>query len=269
MTSQHTLCLGFIIYFPEITLLNRIELALSKGIYCYIYDNTPEEDRIRNRFQNYDNICYLTSGKNSGLGIALSTINAMAYYKGYNFLLFFDQDTGFTSSTLDYIINFCMSNENIHQYTSITFSGDNKETTKDTYYNTQEVQLVISSGSVFVLENAKKVGFHNIDFFVDCVDYEFCLNSSNKGYKMLMCFNTPDFDHVTEQADKPYSFLGKTLMLRVYPMKRVTGTILAYLKLIITTIKTFNFKYFYLLSRSATIYIMFQILARILTIFKK
>lgn len=268
MQRRNLFCIGFIIYHPEPSLVSRIEMCLKEGYKCYVFDNTPDQSVIRNKFKNSENFYYCTPGKNLGLGVGMSMINSMAYYDGFQNLLFFDQDTGFSIETLNFVEKFIKSSHyDPSKYSSVVFNSKNSETKQK--FVIREVFLSISSGSLFLLKNLKKIGFHNESFFVDCVDYEFCLNSYNHHFKTLECSNTEGFDHVTEQADKPYSFFGKTLMLRVYPIKRVIGTIFGYFKLIIITLKTFNFKYFYLISRSATIYLMFQILVRILTIFKK
>lgn len=268
MQNKNKICIGFIIYHPELSLVSRVDMCIKEGYKCYIFDNTPDTSFMRERFNNIDSVYYCTSGKNLGLGVGMSVINGMAYYDGFENLLFFDQDTVFSIETLQFIEKFIESKYyNPLKYSSVVFNSKN-QSAKDDFF-TREVMLSISSGSLFSLKNLKKIGFHNESFFVDCLDYEFCLNSDNHNFKTLECSNTVGFDHTTEQADKPYSFFGKILMLRVYPMKRVIGTIIGYFKLIMVTLKTFNFKYFYLISRSAVIYIMFQILVRILTIFKK
>ena len=268
MFNNIPICIGLILYNPEYTILDRIELLISTGFTVYIFDNTPEKSLIRERFKNCNTIKYITAGKNVGLGIGMSIINGQAFYDGFESLLFFDQDTDFTEETLYFVQDFYHTNKNLLiDYSSVVFNNKNVKTC-DKKFCTKDVLLSISSGSLFFLNALKKIGFHNTSFFVDWVDYELCLNSDNHGLKTMECSNTPGFDHVTEQADKPYKFFGKTLMLRAYPPTRVRGTVSAGLKLTIMALSKLNFKYTYALGRSLIIYIYFQILVRILNLFQ-
>lgn len=268
MQDKKNICLGFIIYNPEDSVAQRIKMVTEAGYFCYIFDNTPEKSVIRNQFQNNANVKYSTAGKNAGLGIGMSVINGEAYFNGFEALLFFDQDTGFSLETLMFIENFHKKNQNLKtRYSSVVFNAKNLNNCAEEFC-TDNVLLSISSGSLFFLEPLKKIGFHNTSFFVDCVDYELCLNSDNNGFQTLECTNTPGFDHVTEQADKPYQFFGRTLMLRAYPSTRVWGTVSSSFRLFFMAIGKLNFKYAYAMLRSVLIYSFFQILVRILNIIK-
>jgi hypothetical protein len=132
----------------------------------------------------------------------------------------------------------------------------------------RDVLLSISSGSLFFLSVLSKLNWHNQTYFVDCVDYEFCLNSYNKGFKIGEYAPTPGFDHVTEQADSEYTLFGKKLMMRKYSPKRVRGTIIGYIRLIFTSIFTLNFKFAKTLIRSMVIYTYFQLLIRVIYLLK-
>lgn len=269
MIDNKSICVGFILYNPTESVAERIEMLQQAGFKCYVFDNTPQVSFVRERFNNSKDVTYLTGGKNNGLGIGLTIINGQAYFDGFETTLFFDQDTIFSLDTVHFVKEFY--SQNLHlgdQYSSVVFNAQNITSFKETFC-TRDVLLSISSGSLFILKTVNRIGYHNTSFFVDCVDYEFCFNSDNHGYKTMECSNTPGFDHVTEQDDQPYLLLGKTLMLRKYSSARVKGTVFSSLRLFFTALFQPNFKYAYAILRSVFIYINFQILVRILNLLKK
>lgn len=49
-----------------------------------------------------------------------------------------------------------------------------------------EVDMVIASGSLIDIENLFKVGLMREDFFIDCIDTEWCLRGREKGYSSFL-----------------------------------------------------------------------------------
>lgn len=267
MNNSRNIAIGFVIYNPEYNLINRIKITIDSGFNVYIFDNSPHNSIIRSFCKEFNNCVYLTNGKNVGLGIGISAICAQAYYDSFCALLFFDQDTIYNLETLEFIENFYLANANIEKkYSSIVFKSKSKSASDD--FLIKDVLLSISSGSLFFLNVLNKLNWHNQSYFVDCVDYEFCFNSYNNNFKVGEYSPTPGFDHVTEQADSAYILFGKKLMMRKYSPNRVKGTISGYLRLIFTSITTFNFKFAVTVLRSMAIYIYFQLLIRIVYLLK-
>lgn len=263
------IAIGFVLYKAESTLLNRINLTIAEGYKCYVFDNSPEDQTFNKEFGEVSNCKYITCGKNVGLGYAISNICAQSYYEGHKALLFFDQDTVFNAQTLNFINSFF--NQHIHlikSYSSIVFNSKNPSTYNGLDTPIKDVLLSISSGSLFFLERLKEINWHNETYFVDCVDYEFCLNSSNHGLKVGEYSSTPGFDHVSEQADSAYTVFGKKRMMRKYSFSRVKGTTIASIRLFLSAIVSLNFKFAYAILRSIAIYLYFQFLVRIINIFK-
>ena len=267
---KKNIALGFVVYKAEITLVDRIKLASSLGFQCYIFDNSPADQTFNKIFNNCINCSYVTAGKNVGLGFGISSVCGQAYYQGSDALLFFDQDTVFNASTLDFVNDFYTERKDLEDtYSSVVFNAKNVNANLEQYqFEIKDVLLTISSGSLFFLKRLKDLNWHNHTYFVDCVDYEFCLNSSNHGLKVGECSNTPGFDHVSEQADSEYSVFGKKRMMRKYSFSRVKGTTTASLRLFLTAIRTLNPKFAYAILRSLGIYLSFQFLVRILNFFK-
>jgi rhamnosyltransferase len=168
ITRNHY-AIGLILYHPEESLLRRIDQMINLGFCVYVFDNSPFDSRFARNIQENQNIYYLTAGKNVGLGVSLSTLCATAYIHGYQRLLFLDQDTGISTQTLEFIETFTqtLSTSIQQQYAALVFDG---RPAAD--HSVQEVRLAISSGSLFNLTALQQIGWHNENYFVDCVDYE-------------------------------------------------------------------------------------------------
>jgi rhamnosyltransferase len=260
---------GFVIYNPESNFTERLQQVVGQGFDVYVFDNTPWKTSVRDLSITNQNIKYLTVGKNVGLGLGMSSVCAQAYYAGNSTLLFFDQDTIFSRETLDFIENYYLGKLSLASaYSAVAFNakGNENAANSECFW---DVDMVINSGSLFFLDNLKKMGWHSEKYFVDCVDYEFCLNSHNSGFKVGEYRCTPGFDHTTEQSDQIYQIFGKQYSLRAYPLFRISDTLKASTKLVIKAILTGQFKFAAKLCRLASIYIIVQILTRAMRPFSK
>ena len=260
-STRSAYAIGLILYHPEECLFKRVDQMVGLGFCVYIFDNSPFCTHYSKAVQEISNVRYLTAGKNVGIGFSLSTLCATAYAHGYPRLLFLDQDTGISSRTLEFIETFSRSlpTQIENQYAALVFSGNQVGG-----YSFQETSLAISSGSLFNLSVLKQIGWHNETYFVDCVDYEFCVRARRCGFMIGLISNTPDFDHISEQPDKILNLFGKCLLVRCYSVKRIKDALGAYLNLIVGGLFQNRLSDTYALSRSMGLYIFGQLMARII-----
>jgi rhamnosyltransferase len=252
--------IGIILFHPEENVFKRIDQMIDHGLLIYVFDNSPDDEKYTKAIKTNSKICYVTAGKNIGIGYALSTLCATAYASGHQKLLFLDQDTGISTRTLDFIEAYpkTLPNEIQQQYAALVFNGN-----LSTNHSITEVSLAISSGSLFNLPFLKQIGWHNEKYFVDCVDYEFCVRARRYGFKIGVVKNTPDFDHVTEQPDQVINVFGKQLLVRRYSAARIKDAIGAYLKLIVGGFLNNSLSDTYTLTRSMGLYIFGQLTSRV------
>ncbi|MFM4896983.1 glycosyltransferase [Aeromonas caviae] len=261
------IAIGIIVYNPTANLSKRIDIALGLGFDLYVLDNTPQKSMLRDNYQNQDGFHYLTLGKNIGLGIGMSSICAQAYYEGYSYLIFFDQDTNFSEDTLKFVVDFYEYNKavltafSIMNFNSKKVDSCNKNSGVN--YDISEASLVINSGSLINLEALKNIGWYDVSYFVDGVDYKFCLDSAINKYKIGECGVTPGFDHVTEQDDIKYKFMGFGFLARKYSSRRVVDSVLSLFRLMVTSVVNLKWKYFKIFLRQFIIYIMVQTYVRL------
>jgi rhamnosyltransferase len=266
------IAIGLVVYNPNVNLVGRLLDLITSGFSVYVFDNSPDCALVRQFSLNctVGKINYYTCGKNVGLGFGISTVCAQAYYDSHQSLLFFDQDTVFTDETVGFISEFYEEHAGlVSDYSAIVFKARD-ELTKDYVQNGEnnkfifrDVLMAINSGSLFYLENLKKLGWHNENFFVDGVDYEFCLNSNNNNYKIGECSLTPGFNHELEQDDSVYHIFGKTYKMRRYALSRVLDSITSNLKLVVLSIKSRNFPFAIEICRLFSGFLFYQILARV------
>jgi len=258
--STNNYVVGLVLYHPEDYILKRLDLMSTLGLHLYIYDNSPFSEISEAILKRYGNVYYITAGNNVGLARSLSVLCATAYAHGHRRLLFLDQDTGVSDHTFGFINECSRALTAIEQdrYAAITFSGKHKE-----HCAAVDAVFAISSGSLFTLDILMRIGWHNNNYFVDCVDYEFCLRSMHYGYNIRIVYNTPGFDHVTEQPDREVCLCGKTLSVRRYAFARIKESFFSYIRLLGYTARIVRFDLSALVIRSMLIYLMGQVVARL------
>ena len=262
-----SLAVGLVLYKPTELLVERIIAAHDQGYQIFVFDNSPEDGMVREALYGLSTTRYHTMGSNLGLGCGLASICASAFYEGHNALVFFDQDTVFTERTLEFVSGFLEergpSVRATHSAIAFKSPGPKGER-EDSQYSLNDVRLAISSGSLFFLENLRRVNWHNTKYFVDCVDYEFCLRSARYGLKVAECFGAPGFDHRSEQADTEFVVFGRSVFIRRYSRVRVRGTIAGSLRLMGVSLLSLRLGYFRELLRFLCSYTLRQMAARLL-----
>lgn len=259
---KRSIALGFVIYNPGSNFVSRAQMALDSGFDIYIFDNASETPSINLLAEGSGRVRYFTCGKNRGLGLGIKTVCSKAYDDNYNALIFFDQDSVFTERTLHFIEHFCRAHTELRAtHSAVVFNAtrgcaEQKDCLTD-------VLLAINSGSLFYLNNLKTLGWHNDHYFVDGVDYEFCLRSRRQGLKVAEYACTPGFDHATEQPDQQYEVFGKTYPMRAYAFSRIQDVSISSFKLILTALICGDIKFTFRIAKHWIVFIGMQILVRI------
>lgn len=258
------IAVGIVVFKPGQPVLDRISMMVLAGFDVYIFDNSPEVESVKRISKNTPCVHYFTCGKNVGLGYGISTVCAQAYADNIDALVFFDQDTGFSIQTLEFIGNYYIKRLDIaDSYSSFWFNAKAINCENATGGELKDVELSINSGSLYFLDKLKLLNWHDCSYFVDGVDYKYCLDTNNAGLKIGECSYAPGFDHVSEQDDKVYRFFSKEYYLRPYPLFRIVDTSKASLKLIISSLVARRMKFAAKFFKFYCIYLATQLLVRI------
>lgn len=211
-------CICIVTYYPSQKIIDRIN-EIKDNWPVVVYDNTPEgEGELFTLSIPKEMI--LGDGRNRGLGVALQALLIHAQHCGFDRLLYFDQDTFFSKDSLEWIAGWFQSHPlEAQKYAILNFAGNG---TKRNVLHAEVTNraFVINSGCVFDVAWAVKVGGHNPGYFLECVDYEFCLRVAQSGGNIGEVIGCPDLDHVIEQPMQCVMIFGRKFQYRLYPIAR-------------------------------------------------
>ncbi|WP_274642585.1 glycosyltransferase [Pseudomonas serbica] len=267
---RREVAIGIVVYNAGENLLDRLKMAVSAGYSVYVFDNSPSYDSVKKLAKSLEGINYFTCGNNVGLGYGISTVCAQAEVDNFQALIFFDQDTGFSEDTLNFVEKFYLDRKQlVSKYSAFLFNSKNHSDASLNSDGLRDVNLAINSGSLYFLENLKKQGWHDASYFVDGVDYKFCLESAKHKMKIGECSYTPGFDHVTEQEDSLYSLFGKDYQLRPYSWRRIVDTSVSSVRLITYSLLNGEWKFLKILVRLFAIYLATQVYVRVVNFWSR
>lgn len=208
-----------VLFDPERNALENILNANKFGCKSIVYINRASSSFI-DELNSIDAIV-LGRNVNDGLGKAFSDLEDYLKEHRIDYFLYFDQDTVVTDHAWEYIMHSFKSLFSSPEV-GVLFYGSNKS---------NHSNVVVSSGCLFAMDIIKKIGNHNVSFFVEGVDYEFCLRLRNFNYKIQNVY-LDSVDHLTLQAGNSLKIFGFNLNVRIYGDKRLKDFNMSHIKLI-------------------------------------
>ena len=150
----------------------------------YVIDNS--EDRI-NRLESTDIIEYIKLNDNKGIAYALNVGAKRAIDSNYKYLLTLDQDSKITDDIINKMKDYLLNNNNekiglISPYHDINTDEEKKG-------DIEERIEVMTSGNIINLDAYQEIGGYKDWLFIDCVDFDYCMNLNRHGYKVLRLNN--------------------------------------------------------------------------------
>jgi hypothetical protein len=215
-----TPAISFVTYYPDRGVLDRIGFALELGFSVFVFDNTPGGSEV---FKNaeQENLFLMGSGKNVGLGMALHKMMQAIAEKGFWSVFYFDQDTLFTKATMEWLKQWLMVNDTslkagvaIWNFTNSTVPLSPAEAIIRPGY------LLVSSGSLFQLDVLNKLGWHNPNYFLECIDYELCARALYAGFALVEVGGCVGIDHLSLQPVDSLQLMGRKCYYRLYSLRR-------------------------------------------------
>lgn len=178
-----------IVYYPDGRLLQNMQSYINAVEKLYIVDNSekpiPELFKSIDKFQN---VVYLHDGENKGIALRLNQVSNMAIKDGFGWLLTMDQDSLFENETVrDYL--HCIANYQQKEKVSIFGINFLQKANKKDNCTAIQVNHLITSGSVLNLQLFGNVGGFDENLFIDEVDFEYCLRSTLKGFRIIQFTN--------------------------------------------------------------------------------
>jgi hypothetical protein len=213
MKKPFVLCV--VTYYPEDHLKVRLAEALLGGYFICVYDNTPGGCGW-NMDAGLTGIHWLGKGENDGMGKGLSSLLTEVMSLGYDSAFYVDQDTHFGLDTLDWLSTWMQENAVlVSRYAALNFLP-RKRVSNDV----EPVALMVSAGTLFSLSAMEVIGVHSAQWFLECVDYEWCGRALKAGYTLGRVGGCIGLDHARYQPQESVHFMGATRVFRCYPWKR-------------------------------------------------
>lgn len=239
MNNSTTLVWASVTHFPGPQFADRLQWAKEMGFQTWVYDNTPGATSLP---INVDRL--FQKGLNDGIGMALHTLLSCAYDQGFQWLWYVDQDTQFDKESLLAVKEYASSC--VQPYPAVAQATQERPKSK--------VELAINSGSLFHLPHSAHIGWHNRDWFLEGVDYEYCLRADRRGLNLVQ-FHCPGFDH---HAEQPKHNLH-TKWNRMYSLGRTLNFEWALFKLCLSALAHAQWNYAYLFVRNMITHFISQL----------
>lgn len=176
-----------ILYNPDkIEVLKNIDTYIKYVDKLYLIDNSSNDNT--ELFRNVDDkIEYIWNGDNLGIAEALNIAAKKALQNNFQWLLTMDQDSSFNGETLLYLENYIEKNYKQNSKLAIVSPFHETVLSDGNYPNPEIIDkpiIVMTSGNLINLEAYKNINGFKEWYFIDCVDFDYCLNLIRNGYEI-------------------------------------------------------------------------------------
>lgn len=205
-----------ILYYPDEEVKQNILSYLTHLDKLILWENTPLPDRKDLLFDplTEQKIIRRDQGKNVGMGVPLNSAVRYGWENGYTHLLTMDQDSCFeTGMFRTFLQSICLLEEG----NRASFSA-NTHPYEASQPESEEIDICITSGTIYKLSVFEEVGLFREDFFIDGIDTEFCFRLRKYGKKAIRV-NTVYMHHVLGKVTVTPFLWGK-LISPNYPARR-------------------------------------------------
>jgi rhamnosyltransferase len=188
-------CAVIISYDPDNGLRDRIAAVRAQVQEVLIVDNNSRHDcfNLLRRIASVPGTHLIRNEENVGVGSALNQGARWAVARGYSWVLALDQDTVVAQ---DMVESLCAVYRAYPERAKLAVIGSNSTNSvngKPLHHFdgadgslAKEVGAVITSGSLVSLEKFHEIGGFRGEFFIDCVDLEYCVQARERGFRVVV-----------------------------------------------------------------------------------
>ena len=191
--TPNAVCGLVITYFPDPSLLNNLKLLCAQAAEVLVVDNGSEEASadLLLRAEKELGIRVIRNQRNLGIAAALNIGIKYVITAGYRWVATFDQDSTVTPGFFEAMLAayeacgfrgkvpliapvLCISGEEAEHLGKTKSAGKYSLT-----------RTAMTSGSLIKTEVFEQAGFYDEGFFMDYVDYDFCLRLWRRGWRLI------------------------------------------------------------------------------------
>jgi rhamnosyltransferase len=193
--TREEICAVVVTRDPDAGLFSRMEKIRTQVDRAVLVDNGSEDlcvSRLRELATSL-RVHLIVNGTNQGVARGLNQGARYAKEQHYRWILALDQDTSVAADMVDSLIAVY---HQLPDKTRLAVIGSNYTNSvngqlaaanpDDSHSRGKEVKAVITSGSLISLNALYEVGGFRDEFFVDCVDSEYCLRARSKGFRIAL-----------------------------------------------------------------------------------
>ena len=173
-----------VVYNPNNDVVKNIETYNKSLEQLYIVDNSDQETNHLKKYAAVTANCeYIYNNSNIGIAAALNKGANMAISNGGTWLLTMDQDSRFDSDGLKKLIQYVVS-ARLFKIGIVSPLHKTKITGMPSE-STEFVETVMTSGNIVNLDAFQQIGGFDESYFIDAVDWEYCLRLGLAGFKVV------------------------------------------------------------------------------------
>ena len=189
------ICAVMVTYHPDSELFRRVEKVVPQVGQTLIVDNGSSPscvDQLKNTAEKLG-VRLILNSANEGLARAMNQGARWAASEGYRWMLMLDQDTTVAPDMVETLAEIVRSDSDAQRLAIVGSNFKDKTTGR---LNTTverpddpgatETVTVITSGSLVSLSAFQVLGGLRDDFFIDCVDHEYCLRAREHGFRVMI-----------------------------------------------------------------------------------
>jgi rhamnosyltransferase len=194
MVEKKSILAVVVTYHPDSSFAERFERLAGQVDAVLIVDNDSDASEVSmlRKTASRLNMSLILNSENLGLAAALNIGVARAIEDGYEWALLFDQDTVPGDNMLEGLRE---AYDDFPRKDKLAVIGSNYRESHSGNLrfskalrngcSWRERRVVITSGSLLSLPIYGKLGPFRNEYFIDCVDLEYCLRARSKGFEVI------------------------------------------------------------------------------------
>lgn len=172
-----------ILYNPDKSIIANLESCRKQVDKLFVVDNSEGLEETRIKIETGPDIEIFSHNENLGVATALNIAAKQALKDEFDYLLTLDQDTLIPEDLVSKLL-FTIQSDKMAAIAAPFYSNINYDL-KPLQKDLSSPLVVPTSANLLNLTAFKDIGNFNDSFFIDYVDFDFCLRLKLKGYKIL------------------------------------------------------------------------------------
>ena len=196
LPAFETTCAVVVTFFPDAGFADRVAKVAKQVGQIVIVDNRSQGESVGHIQEVVERlgIHLISNASNEGIARALNTGVRWAASRGYRWVLTLDQDTLVAPDMISSLSDVFRSYP-FPQLAAVIGSNHRDKFSQPALHDEPieaggfcgtEMKTVMTSGSLISVDAFASIGGFREDFFMDCVDHEYCLRARSHGYRILM-----------------------------------------------------------------------------------